>query len=93
MVTILDSSTLLFLLLGAGTGQPADLVVRNGVIWTADAGNPWAEAVASRGDRIIYVGTNRGVERYLGARTRTVDLKGRLVVPGFNDSHVRSRSR
>jgi predicted amidohydrolase YtcJ len=68
--------------------QQADLVLRNGVVWTVDASMPQAESVASIDDRIIYVGPDAGVEAHIGPTTRVIDLDGRLVVPGFNDNHV-----
>ena len=68
--------------------QVADLVVRNGVIWTVDEDNPRAEALASLGEQIIYVGDDAGVARHIGPETRVVDLDGKFVTPGYNDNHV-----
>ncbi|MEL7449364.1 MAG: amidohydrolase [Pseudomonadota bacterium] len=68
--------------------DPADLVLRGGVIWTADATRPRAEAIAVRDETLVYVGDAEGVASYVGTTTRVVDLDGRLVVPGFNDNHV-----
>lgn len=63
------------------------LVLTNGKIFTADARGAWAEAIAIENDRIVAVGTNAEVARaYAGART--IDLRGRLVTPGFNDAHI-----
>jgi len=63
------------------------LVLTNGRIFTADARGTIAEAVAVDKDRIVAVGTNAEIARgYAGERT--VDLKGRLVTPGFNDAHL-----
>ena len=72
--------------------QDADLVVRNGFIWTVDKRNPRAEAVASLGGRIIYVGSDATVEQYVGPNTRVVDLEGKFVTPGFYDNHVHFES-
>jgi len=80
-------ATCLFLMVSANA-QEADLVLRNGVIWTVDDNNPEDEAIASRNDRIVYVGSNSGVEQLIGPNTRVVDLGGKLVTPGFNDNHV-----
>src|SRR6185369_5937549 len=44
--------------------------------------------VAVSGGRIVYVGTNAGVQPYLAKQTKTVDLHGRLVLPGLIDSHI-----
>jgi predicted amidohydrolase YtcJ len=68
--------------------QDADLVLRNGVIWTVDEKNPRAEAIASRDDRIIYVGSDAAIEQFIGPNTTVVDLGGKFVTPGFNDNHV-----
>jgi predicted amidohydrolase YtcJ len=66
----------------------ADLVLSGGRIWTADKSAPWAEALASRGDRIIRVGSNEDVMKLAGPGTRVIDLKGRLALPGFIDDHT-----
>lgn len=68
--------------------QDADLVLRNGVIWTVDDDNPRAEAVAAVDGKIIYVGSNDGVGQYIGADTKVIDLGGKFVTPGFYDNHV-----
>ncbi|MDQ3742950.1 MAG: amidohydrolase [Acidobacteriota bacterium] len=65
----------------------ADLILVNGRVFTADAANPSAEAVAIKGGRIVAVGSSAEVEKLAGAATRRVDLAGRVVVPGFNDAH------
>jgi len=72
--------------------QEADLVLRNGLVWTVDENNPRVEAIASLQDKIVYVGSNAGVEQYIGPATRVVDLAGKLVTPGFNDNHVHFES-
>ncbi|HXG66930.1 MAG TPA: amidohydrolase [Blastocatellia bacterium] len=66
----------------------ADLVLVNGRIWTGDKAKPWAEAVASRGERIIAVGANDEVRKLVNSATRVIDLKGRLALPGFIDDHT-----
>ncbi len=83
---------LLTLLTAPVMAQEADLVLRNGVIWTVDDDNPRAEAMASAGDRILYVGSNSGVERFIGGDTEVVDLAGNFVTPGFYDNHVHFES-
>jgi predicted amidohydrolase YtcJ len=67
--------------------RSVSLVLTNGKVFTADARGTLAEAVAVEGNRIVAVGTSREIAaRYTGART--IDLKGRLVTPGFNDAHI-----
>ena len=73
---------------GVETIATATLVVKNARIYTADPTNPWAEAVAVNGDRIAGVGSVSDVEKLEGPRTRVIDAKARLVLPGFIDSHV-----
>ena len=66
----------------------ADLLFTNGRVYTADARTPWAEAVAVRGERILAVGTAADLAELRGPRTEVVDLAGRLLLPGFTESHV-----
>jgi predicted amidohydrolase YtcJ/thiol-disulfide isomerase/thioredoxin len=66
----------------------ADVVYRNGVIFTSNAQNGMAEALAVRDGRIVYVGGNAGVGAFVGAATRSVDLKGRFLMPGLIDGHM-----
>ena len=78
-------------LIGVGTlpsGQHADRIFINGKIWTADTARPRAEALAISGDKILAVGSNKEILALRDAGTSVVDLKGRMVVPGFQDSHV-----
>ena len=81
-------------LLTIGTGSadaqqaPATLVVTNARIATMDARMPRAEALAVRGEWIVAVGTVAEVRPLIGPQTKVIDARGRLVVPGFNDSHA-----
>jgi predicted amidohydrolase YtcJ len=68
--------------------QNAERVFVNGKIWTGDEKKPQAEALAIRGDRIVAVGTPEEVTKAVGVDAAVVDLHGRLVVPGFQDSHA-----
>ena len=80
------------ILLGTGTAQlatkPADLVLTGGRFYTVDAERPWAEAVAILDGAIAYVGDDAGARALVGPKTRHHDLAGRLVLPGFVDSHT-----
>jgi len=71
------------------TGERAviTLALVNGRIWTGNAQQPAAEAVAIAGDRIVAVGTTADIRGRAGT-AETIDLAGRFVVPGFIDSHV-----
>jgi len=75
----------------AGCGprvDPADLVIRNGVVATMVAQNPRAEGAAVRGGRIVAVGTTREIQAYIGPGTEVIDLEGRFAMPGFIESHA-----
>jgi predicted amidohydrolase YtcJ len=65
----------------------ADLVVRNARVHTADPPVPWAGAVAVRDGRVCWVGPDNQVGEFVSAATEVVDVEGRLVLPGFIDSH------
>jgi predicted amidohydrolase YtcJ len=67
---------------------PADLVLVNGRIWTVDDRRPEVEAFAVLGNRIAAVGSTEEIRKWVGANTMLIDLQGRRVTPGFNDSHV-----
>jgi predicted amidohydrolase YtcJ len=67
--------------------SPADLVFINGNIYTANEKQPRAEAVAVKGDRIIFVGSNAAAKNYQGPATRIVDLHGATMLPGMTDAH------
>ena len=67
---------------------PADLILTNGRIWTADVPRPWAEALAVRDGRLVLVGTTAEATALRGPKTEVLDAGGRLVLPGFNDSHI-----
>jgi predicted amidohydrolase YtcJ len=66
----------------------ADLVVTNASVWTGNALQPDANAIAVVGDRIVDVGSSREIDRWRGAATTVIDAEGRRVLPGFNDAHV-----
>jgi predicted amidohydrolase YtcJ len=66
----------------------ADLVLRGALVWTADEEHPLAEAVAIHDGVLTYVGDAGGVERFIGTGTEVLDLRGRMVLPGFQDSHA-----
>jgi predicted amidohydrolase YtcJ len=70
------------------TVAAADLVFVNGDVYTVDAARSWATAVAVRDGAIAAVGTDDEVRDLIDAGTEVVDLTGRLLLPGFQDSHV-----
>ncbi|MFW2338925.1 MAG: amidohydrolase [Acidimicrobiia bacterium] len=66
----------------------ASRVFRNGRVYIVDELRSWAGAVAVGNGRIIYVGDEAGLEAYIGPETEVTDLDGRMMLPGFFDSHV-----
>jgi predicted amidohydrolase YtcJ len=68
--------------------EQATLVVSGARVWTGNPAQPWAEAVAARGDRIMAVGTTEQVMRLVGPETRLIQANGGMLVPGFVDTHV-----
>ncbi len=71
-----------------GRVDPADLVLHNGKIATVDTARPSAQALAVKGDRIVALGTDEEINRYIGDTTQVIDLAGKLAIPGFIDSHL-----
>ncbi|HLE72302.1 MAG TPA: amidohydrolase [Vicinamibacteria bacterium] len=83
------SRLILFLLFfsACGTGPKADWVLRNGAIYTLDSKERWAQSLAVGGGTILYVGDDAGVEAFVGPESRVIELGGKMVLPGFIDSH------
>ena len=71
----------------AANAARADYVLTSGKIYTVNEKQPWAEAVAVEGTDIVYVGANKGAREFIGDDTIVVDLGGKMVLPGFIDSH------
>jgi predicted amidohydrolase YtcJ len=67
---------------------PADVVFRGGAVYTVDPPRTWAQAVAVKGGRIVSVGTDQSVADLIGPKTEVHDLRGRMLLPGFQDAHV-----
>ncbi len=72
----------------AVTTPAASFVLLNGSVYTVNPRQPWAQAVAVRGDQIVYVGSNHGARAFIGKGSRAIDLKGKLLLPGFVESHI-----
>jgi len=66
----------------------ADIVFRNGPVYTVNEAKPWARAVAVKGKHIVYVGDDAGAQPFVGPKTRVVDLAGKMLVPGFVEGHT-----
>jgi predicted amidohydrolase YtcJ len=80
----------LFAAAGAEAQQPAfaDLVIIHGHVWTVNRAHPGAEALAIVGGRIVAVGSDAEISKWIGADTKKIDANGKSVLPGFIDSHV-----
>jgi predicted amidohydrolase YtcJ len=68
--------------------DPADLVVRNGRIYTGDPRRPYAGAMAIRDGRLLAVSDDYGMARHVTRATRVVDVMGHRVIPGLIDAHM-----
>ena len=66
----------------------ADVVITNARIFTSDENNPTADAVAIKGNRILYVGNNDHAEKLCDEHTRIIDGRARTLTAGFIDTHV-----
>jgi predicted amidohydrolase YtcJ len=66
----------------------ADTVILHGKIYTVNPRQPWVEAVAVRGGKIIAVGSDKTIAAYQGPSTKIIDAKDHMVLPGFFDGHV-----
>ena len=69
------------------TVAPADTVLQKGFIYTVDTRNSVQQAIAIRAGRIVYVGSDPGIQPYIGQQTRVIDLHGKMVMPGLVDAH------
>ena len=65
-----------------------DIIIVDALVRTMDPARPTAEAVAILGNRIVAVGSDVEIRKLAGDKTRVIDAKKRLVLPGFNDAHV-----
>lgn len=76
----------------AAAPAPADTVYRNGYVYTVDASDSVQQALAVRGGRIVYVGSDAGAKAHTGKRTTVVDLQGKMLMPGLVDAHMHPQS-
>lgn len=68
--------------------EQADLVLINGNVVTMDDSKMYAEAVAIKENKILFVGSNDEIENLIGDSTEVIDLNGKFVIPGFIESHA-----
>ena len=67
--------------------QSPDMILLNGRIFTSDSAQPYVEALAIRGERVVATGNTKEVSALAGPQTKRIDLDGRVVIPGINDAH------
>jgi predicted amidohydrolase YtcJ len=66
----------------------ADTLIVHARIYTVNVRQPWAEALAIRGDKLLAVGSAKEIGAYRGVATKVIDAQGKLVLPGFADCHI-----
>src|SRR5882757_6444666 len=75
-------------ILPRASAQSADTIVHHAKIYTVNTSQPWAEALAIQGDKIVAVGAEADVEKLRKPGTKMIDAGGQLVLPGFVDCHI-----
>ncbi len=68
--------------------QSPNLILKNGSIYTVNRRDLWVEAIAISEDRITFIGADQDAEKLLNPKTEIIDLQGKMVLPGFIDSHA-----
>lgn len=87
LVIVVLSALLLSVIPVPPQSNAADIVFKNGNVYTVDPKTPRAQAIAVNKDRIVFVGSDADAQKFVGPKTRVVDLKGSTVLPGFADAH------
>jgi len=92
MLALAIISSLSITALSQSQTTKADLILLNGTVYTVDEKVNWdkqpQQAIAIAGKKIAYVGNSSGSKEYIGPKTRIVDLKGKMVLPGFIEAHM-----
>jgi predicted amidohydrolase YtcJ len=78
---------LIFFQFSCNSYHPADLVIHGGKIYTVNEANQVAEAVVVEGDKITFVGSRADAEKFIGDKTKIIDLQGKILTPGFIEGH------
>ena len=71
-----------------GSSPKADTVIVNARLYTVNSRQPWAEAVAISGEKILAVGSSKDISSYRDRQTKVINAGGRLILPGFVDCHI-----
>ncbi len=89
LCTLLTLTMLLSLFPASAAGtEAADSVYRNAKVYTVNEAFDVVSAIAIKGDRLVYVGDEAGVEAYIGSGTKVVDLGGKVMIPGLVEGHM-----
>ena len=90
-LSLILSLALALALSSPALAEPADAVVY-GKIYTSDEAQPWAEAMAVRDGKFVYVGDAAGAEEFVGENTEVVTRDGDMITPGLFDAHTHPAS-
>ena len=85
---ILPALSVLLIACGESNAPGADIVFREGLIYTVDVDQSWAESIAISNGEIVFVGSNEDIAPYIGTETQVIDLDGKMLMPGFHDAHA-----
>jgi predicted amidohydrolase YtcJ len=86
-ISFLPALFFLFLNCNSENHEAAELVLHNAKIFTVNKNQPEAEAVAVKGGKIIFTGSNADVKKFIGDKTEVIDCNGQFVMPGFIEGH------
>ena len=87
-IRILISALFTIFFVSCGTQETADVIYKNGKIYTVNEDQPWAEAVAIKDGKFLAVGWNVKIEALRGVTTEVIDLEGKFIMPGIIDPHL-----
>ena len=97
MKFVRNAALIIFLLVAVSCGKKtnnrslqgaADLVLQNGAIYTVDENHSWAQSIAIKQGKIVYVGSDAGAKEFIGTDTKLVDLQNKMIMPGMQDVHI-----
>ncbi|MCG6959949.1 amidohydrolase [bacterium BMS3Abin03] len=88
MKTLINPVLFFLLLIISCTSPKMKTAFINGKIYTVNENQPYAEAIITEGNKIAFVGSNEEVKKFIDESTKVIDLNGKLMLPGFNDSHL-----
>ncbi|MDG1016740.1 MAG: amidohydrolase [Woeseiaceae bacterium] len=66
----------------------ADMILENGIIYTVNEAQPWAQAIAIKDGKITFVGSNDEVREFIGSNTKILNVDKKMIIPGMQDAHI-----